>query len=85
MDHTVKLSELTLGYAAVILKMPVSGAGTARMKSLGITEGAEITPMYKSMFGDPTAYRIKGCVVALRRSESSKIMVAPLGDGGVYE
>ncbi len=48
-----------------------------RIYDLGITENTEITPIYKSPFGDPTAYLVKNAIIALRKNDSKKIYVTP--------
>ena len=42
---------------------------------LGFTEGAKVTVIRKSPIGDPTAYRIRGAVIALRKEEAALIEV----------
>lgn len=53
----------------------LQGAQRRRLLDLGIVPGTEITPELVSRAGDPVAYRIRGALVALRRSQASKISV----------
>lgn len=46
-----------------------------RFLDLGIIEGTNIEVLYRSPFSDPTAYLIRGAVIALREEESEKIQV----------
>ncbi len=46
-----------------------------RLEGLGITEGAEIVALFSAPSGDPTAYSVRGAVVALRRSDAERIRV----------
>jgi ferrous iron transport protein A len=45
------------------------------MLDLGIIDGTEIEPLYKSPSGNPIAYLIRGAVIALRSDVSCGIMV----------
>lgn len=42
---------------------------------LGIIEGTKIKPVLKSPLGDPTAYEVRGTVIALRKEETEKIYI----------
>lgn len=46
-----------------------------RFKELGIIEGAEIKKIMTSPLGDPSAYLVKGTLIAIRRSDASGIFV----------
>jgi Fe2+ transport system protein FeoA len=42
---------------------------------LGILPGTNIAVEMKSPLGDPTAYRVRGAVIALRRVQAQKIQI----------
>jgi Fe2+ transport system protein FeoA len=42
---------------------------------LGILPGAQIQIELRSPLGDPTAYRVRGAVIALRREQASQIQI----------
>jgi Fe2+ transport system protein FeoA len=42
---------------------------------LGLLPGAEVTAHLHSPLGDPTAYLVRGCLIALRRSQARLIQV----------
>ena len=44
-----------------------------RLRNLGLIEGTNITCVHKSPLGDPTAYLIRGAVIALRSEDSSRV------------
>jgi ferrous iron transport protein A len=46
------------------------------MLDLGLIQGTEIEPLYKSPSGNPIAYQIRGAVIALRSDVSDKILVS---------
>lgn len=46
-----------------------------RLQDIGLIEGTEILCLNRSPSGDPTAYLIRGAVIALRKEETEKILV----------
>lgn len=46
-----------------------------RLLDLGFVEGAKVTPLFYSMFGDTCAFKVKGSVVGLRKTDSKHILV----------
>lgn len=69
------LSDLKINKTAKILDLYCSSNIKRRLFDLGIIKGSSITPIFKSPFNDPTAYLVKGTVIALRKEDSSKILV----------
>ena len=47
-----------------------------RVMDLGILPGAEIEVVMRSAGGDPTAYRVRGALIALRNEQSQWILVS---------
>jgi Fe2+ transport system protein FeoA len=45
------------------------------MMDLGILPGAAIEVALENPLGDPTAYRVRGAVIALRREQARQIQV----------
>jgi len=46
-----------------------------RMLDLGIVPGTRIEVALRNPLGDPTGYRVRGSVVALRREQARRIQV----------
>ncbi len=46
-----------------------------RLGDLGIIEGTHITCLARSPLGDPTAYLVRGSVIALRKKDAAKVFV----------
>lgn len=46
-----------------------------RLLDLGIVKNTKITPVFKSPSGDPTAFEIRGTLIALRKEDTSLIKV----------
>jgi Fe2+ transport system protein FeoA len=69
------LDQLAQGDAASVVRITSAGAERRRMLDLGILPGTRIEVIAHSPLGDPTAYRIRGSVVALRREQAQRIEV----------
>jgi ferrous iron transport protein A len=72
------LAEMKVGERARVVKLLVEGLTRRRLLDLGLLPGTEVRAMMKSPMGDPTAYDIRGSVLALRSEDASKIVVEPL-------
>lgn len=48
---------------------------TRRLMELGFVTGAGIDCLFRSANGDPTAYRVRGTVIALRKADVDGIWV----------
>lgn len=78
MQRKCSLNDLPLKKSAVINTVECSENLKNRIYDLGILTNSVITPIYKSPFGDPTAFLIKNAVVALRQKDCVNITVTPL-------
>lgn len=79
MDTTqMSLNQLPIGRKANVSALTSDGTIRRRMLDLGIVDGTEIEPLYKSPSGNPVAYLIRGAVIALRSDVSEKIIVSML-------
>ena len=72
----ISLNHLPVGRKANVTMLTADGTARRRMLDLGIIDGTEIEPLYKSPSGNPVAYLIRGAVIALRSDVSEKIMVS---------
>jgi Fe2+ transport system protein A len=76
MNHNeIPLNQLSMGIKAIVSSLNANGPARRRMLDLGVIDGTEIEPLYKSPSGNPIAYRIRGAVIALRSDVSDKILV----------
>ncbi|MEY4299174.1 MAG: Iron-dependent repressor IdeR [Verrucomicrobiota bacterium] len=71
------LSSLRQGEAAKVLNLSPSiiGGERRRMLDLGLVPGTRVERDFDSMLGSPTAYRIRGATIALRREQADRIFV----------
>ncbi len=68
------LSQLQPGecaYAAGIGETPLK----KRLQDLGLTDGTPVRCVMRSLWGDPCAYRFRGCVLALRKKDADAVRV----------
>lgn len=71
------LSSLRPGERGVVLELSprCRGSERRRMLDLGVLPGTEIETVLTSPGGDPTAYRIRDALIALRRNQSQLIRI----------
>lgn len=74
-DRYIPLNMLPLGKKAKVRALMSDGHIRRRMLDLGLISGTLVEALQKSPSGDPTAYNIRGAVIALRSEEASKIIV----------
>ncbi|MBZ0295617.1 MAG: ferrous iron transport protein A [Anaerolineae bacterium] len=77
-DHQVQtktLDQLPIKAVATVTALTNKGAERRRMMDLGILPGLKIEVEMKNPLGDPTAYRIRGAVIALRQEQASCIQI----------
>lgn len=75
MNQLIQLCKLPMNQTAVVVQIIGNGRRMKRIVSMGITEGAEITPVFRSPFGEPVAYEVKHTLIALRQRDSRQIWV----------
>ncbi len=73
------LSSLKIGEKGTVLGISkaLRGQQRRRLMDLGIVPGTDIVAEIKGAFGDPTAYRIKGASIALRKKLAERIYLIP--------
>ncbi|VAW31790.1 Mn-dependent transcriptional regulator MntR [hydrothermal vent metagenome] len=71
------LSQLPLGQTGEVLSISPScrGAERRRFMDLGILPGIPITAEMRSPSGEPTAYRIREAIIALRQNQANYIRI----------
>lgn len=74
-DAARTLDQLGRGDRAVVTGVNIDGAERRRLMDLGLVPGTEIGVEMTSPLGDPTAYLVRGSVLALRRAQARKILI----------
>ena len=72
---TQTLNTLPQGCAAVVSAVATPGAMRRRLLDIGLTPGTRVEALYRSCIGDPTAYLVRGSVIALRSADARTIFV----------
>lgn len=72
----ITLNQLPIGQKGHVSRIVSDGPSRRRLLDLGIIDGTEIQPLYKSPSGNPVAYLIRGAVIALRTDVSDRIFVS---------
>ncbi len=81
MEDILTLDALRKGEHAQVLQLRASGAMRRRLLDLGIVEGTRIECVGRSPFGDPSAYLVRGAVIALRSCDGARIILRRCGGG----
>lgn len=77
----MNLSAVRQGMTVSVSKLLTDGSIRRRLLDIGLIEGTQVRCLYSSPSGDPTAYLVRGTVVALRREDSQHIRVlVPAGE-----
>ncbi len=81
-DGCERLTCLSPGETAVVVNISNASRGPERRRfmDLGILPGTSITAEMRSPGGDPTAYIIRGALIALRHEQANLIKVKKTGD-----
>lgn len=69
------LDQLKKGERAIVTRLTHTGNNHLRLMDLGILPGTHIQAELVSPLGDPTAYRVRQTLIALRREQASHIEI----------
>ena len=70
------LCDICPGESAKIKKLLTRGTMRRRLIDIGLTENTLVKCIGRSPCGDPSAYMIRGAVIAIRREDSGSILVS---------
>ena len=70
------LDELEINKIGYIKKIDCNESVKRRLLDLGLINGTAITPLFVSPSGDPTAFEIRGSVIAIRVEDFSLIEIS---------
>jgi DtxR family Mn-dependent transcriptional regulator len=83
------LTTLKIGEKGRVVALDKNCQGLTRRRflDLGITPGVAIEPVMQSTFGEPTAYRVRDTLIALRREQADMILIKTQenGNGGMMK
>lgn len=69
------LSDMQIGDKGIIKKLNVNENIKRRLQDLGLIEETYIECILKSPFNDPSAYLIRGALIAIRKEDGKNIEV----------
>lgn len=69
------LDNLPIGCAGKVVSLVAYEKNKRRLLDLGFTKGAVIESLFTSPAGDPTAYLIRGTIVAIRNEDAKNIEI----------
>ncbi|MGD2153450.1 MAG: iron dependent repressor, metal binding and dimerization domain protein [Gemmatimonadales bacterium] len=70
-----KLSSLEPGQAGRIIALRCEGLSRRRLLDLGLTPGTVVECSFPGPLGEPTAYRVRGALIALRKEQGDEIEI----------
>ncbi|MFQ5663707.1 MAG: ferrous iron transport protein A [Terriglobia bacterium] len=69
------LSELPPGEVAEVVELTAEGGQRRHLLDLGLVPGTPVAAVRRSASGEPTAYAIRGALVALRSEDTARVRV----------
>ena len=75
MKQVKRLCDMVPGQEAVVRSLLARGDIRRRFLDIGLIEGTSVRCLGRSPGGDPSAYRIRGAVIAIRAEDSRSILI----------
>jgi len=82
MHSELTLDSLNIGESAVVQRLTAHGCMRRRLLDIGLTAGAVVECVGTSPSGDPSAYLIRGAVIAIRSEDCRDIIISKLSQRG---
>lgn len=74
------MNKINPGDKAVVRELRNEGSMRRRLQDIGLIEDTEVECVGRSPWGDPSAYLIRGAVIALRSEDSERILIEARGE-----
>lgn len=75
MIEAQSLAGLSRGEKAVVTELTSPEDIRGRLMDIGLVEGTEVECVGKSPLGDPSAFQVKGAIIALRKKDSETVKI----------
>lgn len=75
MKQLKNLNDLKPGQKAIVTSLLSTGSMRRRLLDIGLVENTEVECIGKSPCGDPSAFFIRGAVIAIRSEDCKDILV----------
>jgi ferrous iron transport protein A len=76
MNEHYSLNEIAPGERAVICSLQSTGSMRRRLLDIGLIKDTEVECLGRSPGGDPSAYLIRGAVIAIRSEDCKDILIS---------
>lgn len=77
MNNYLSLDRLRPGERAVVRQIGTHGSMRRRFLDIGLIENTAVECLGRSPAGDPSAYLIRGAVIAIRAKDCRQILTVP--------
>ena len=74
-EYIATLNKVSEGESVLVKELLASESMRRRLQDIGLIEGTRVECLQKSPSGDPTAFLIRGAVIALRNETAAEIVV----------
>lgn len=78
MNTVTSLDQIMPGQCAVVSALRLSGSMRRRLLDIGLIRDTAVECIGRSPAGDPSAFLIRGAVIAIRAEDSRHILVSVL-------
>ncbi len=75
MNQRLSLNDIVPGEHAVISSLQSTGSMRRRLLDIGLIENTNVECLGRSPGGDPSAYLIRGAVIAIRSEDCNDILI----------
>lgn len=69
------LNNLPIGSTGKVISLVSLDKDRRRMLDLGFILGTKVKALFRSPLGDPTAYLVRGTIIAIRDADAEKIKI----------
>ncbi len=77
MNSKMSLNEIKPGECAIVRALQATGSMRRRLLDIGLIENTPVECLGRSPGGDPSAYLIRGAVIAIRAQDCKNIIISP--------
>ena len=79
MHGKIRLCDMHPGERGHVFSLSEESSISGRLRDLGLIKGTRVECVMKSPLGDPTAYLIRGALIALRRDDAKYVLIERMG------
>ena len=69
------LDKLPLNHKGIIIELNCNTSIKRRLLDLGLVPGTYITPVFRSPFGEPTAFEFRNTIISIRKDDCINIKI----------